>query len=368
MSTDSLSLADLSARIADVVHAAGASVLGLEGGGHTRSAVAWTDALAVTVAAGLDPDTALVALLPDGTEAPATLVGVDPRLDLAVVRVEGLTPAARVDGAALRPGDLALTLGRTARGLTTTLGVVSSIGPAWTTGGGADVARYLGVDAGLPPVSAGGALLDAAGRVVGVNTPGLVAGGTTVPADTVDAAVAFIEENGSVRPGLLGVRVRTVPVPPDIGAAEGVHKALQVIGLPGGGPAARAGIETGDVLLSVDGQPLGSLSDLRAALSTRGGHAVQVRRLRAGVVDTVEVTPTAHRGGPGGHGRGPWRRFFGQFGHGQGHGQGHGGGHCGGHGEHGHCGHGDHGDHGHGSGRGPGRHGGGRGRHHRRRC
>lgn len=317
---DNPTLADLSARLADVVAAAGAGVLGLEGAGHTRSAVAWTDGLAVTIATGLDPDTALVALLPDGTEAPATLVGVDPRLDLAVVRVEGLTPAPRVDGSALRPGDLALTVGRTARGVTTTLGVVSSTGPAWTTGGGADVARYLSVDGTLPPVSAGGALVDASGHVVGVNTPGLVMGGTTVPADTVDAAVAFIEEHGSVRPGLLGVRVRTVAVPPDIAAAEGVHKALQVIGLPRSGAAARVGIETGDVLLSVDGQPLGSLSDLRAALSTRGGHAVQVRRLRAGAVDTVEVTPSVFRRGGGG--RGPWRRHRG---HGHRHGHGHGG-------------------------------------------
>ena len=299
-------LADLSTRLADVVAAAGSSVIGLEGDGHTRSAVAWTESIAVTVATGLSDETTLVALLPDGSETPAALVGVDPRLDLAVIRVEGLTPAARVDGSALRPGDLALTLGRTARGTTTTLGVVSSTGPTWTTGGGAEVGRYLSIDGTLPAVSAGGALVDASGRVIGVNTPGLVMGGTTVPSDTVDAAVAFIEEHGSVRPGLLGVRVRTVAVPPDIASDEGVHKALQVIGLPRHGAAARAGIETGDVLLSVDGQPLGTLSDLRAALSTRGGHGVEVRRLRAGAIDTVEVTPSVFTRGGGR--RGPWRR------------------------------------------------------------
>jgi len=285
-------LADLSKHLSDVVAAAGSYVLGIEGDGHARSAVAWTDSLAITSATGLSDETVLAALLPDGSEAPAELVGVDPRLDIAVVRVEGLTPAARVDGSALRPGDLALTLGRTGRGLTTTLGVVSSTGPAWTTAGGAEVARYLSVDGSLPVVSAGGALVDAAGRVVGVNTPGLVKGGTTIPSDTIDDAVAYIEEHGSVRPGLLGVRVRTVPVPPDLAAEEGVHKALQVIGLPRRGAAARAGIETGDVLLSVDGQPLGSLSDLRTSLSTRGGHEVEVRRLRAGAVDTLTLTPS----------------------------------------------------------------------------
>lgn len=300
--------ADLSAGLADVVEAASGGVLGVEADGHPRSAVAWSDTLAVTTAAGLTAETHLALVLPDGTEASAELVGVDPRLDLALLRVEdgSLSPITPASGPA-RPGALVLTLGRSVRGLSATLGIVQNAGPAWTTGSGADVAAWISVDASLPSSSAGGPLLDAEGRLIGLNTPALVPGGTTLPVETVSAAVAHIEAHGSVQPGLLGVRVRAVAVPPDIAAVEGVSKALLVIGVPGGGAAARAGIETGDVLLRVDGQVVGGLSDLRSALSTRGGQAVEVRRLRAGAVDTVMVTPGVLRRGGWGR-RGPWRR------------------------------------------------------------
>jgi S1-C subfamily serine protease len=316
-------LAALSAGLADAVAAAGGGVLGLEVDGHPRSAVAWSDTLAITTARGLGPDASLTLILPDGTEAAAALVGVDPRLDVAVLRAEagGLSPLP-ASTAVPRPGELVLTLGRGVRGLGTTLGIVQSSGPAWTTAGGADVSAGIAVDASLPESSAGGALVDAAGKLLGLNTPRLVPGGTTLPVETLRTAVAWIEEHGSVQPGLLGVRVRSVAVPPDIAAAEGVSKALLVIGVPGGGPAARAGIETGDVLLRIDGQAVGGLEDLRVALSTRGGQPVEVRRLRAGVLDTVEVTPKVlHRGGGWGR-RGPWRRR-GHHGHGHGHGHGH---------------------------------------------
>lgn len=317
------SFADLSAGLADVVEAAASGVLGVEADGHPRSAVAWSDTLAVTTAAGLSPDTHLALVLPDGAEVTAELVGVDPRLDLALLRVAdvGLSPIP-ASATPARPGALVLTLGRSVRGLSATLGIVQNAGPAWTTGGGADVAAWVSVDASLPSSSAGGALLDAEGRLIGLNTPSLVPGGTTLPVATVAAAVTHIEAHGSVQPGLLGVRVRTVAVPPDIAAAEGVSKALLVIGVPGGGAAARAGIETGDVLLTVDGHGVGGLSDLRAALSTRGGRTVEVRRLCAGVVDTVSVTPGVLRRGGWGR-RGPWRRRHrGPHGHG---GHGHGG-------------------------------------------
>jgi S1-C subfamily serine protease len=322
------SFAALSAGLADAVQAAAGGVLGVEADGHPRSAVAWSDTLAVTTAAGLTPETHLALVLPDGAEATAELVGVDPRLDLALLRVAdaALSPLPPSTTPA-RPGALVLTLGRSVRGLSATLGIVQNAGPAWTTGSGADVAAWISVDASLPASSAGGALLDADGHLIGLNTPSLVPGGTTLPVSTVAAAVAHIEAHGSVQPGLLGVRVRAVAVPPDIAAAEGVSKALLVIGVPGGGAAARAGIETGDVLLKVDGQVVGGLSDLRAALSTRGGQAVEVRRLRAGVVDTVSVTPSVLRRGGWGR-RGPWRRRS--------------------RGPHGHGGHGGHRHHGHG--------------------
>ncbi len=311
LSLAQLSLTQLSGALADAVERAAGGVITLEVDGIPRSGLAWSDTLVLSSALGIDEESPLTLTLPDGSEAEARLIGTDPRLDVALLELKegGLTPTERGDPDALRAGELVLTVSRSGRGPRATLGVVASTGPAWTTRSGAVVARWIEVDATLPPGGSGGALVDTAGRLLGLNTPALAPGGTTVPITTLATAAEFLKENGSVRPGLLGVRVRTTALPPDIAAGEGAHQGLLVLGLPRRAPAGRAGIETGDVLLKVDGTPVGSLSQLRAALSTRGGETVTVRRLRAGVIDEVEVTPFARTGGRRRSGRGPWGRM-----------------------------------------------------------
>ncbi len=318
----STTLQTLSADIAAILEATGPSVVRVEAGGQVVSGLAWDAETIVTVRHGIDDDSPISVLTADGTTHTAELLGHDPRLDLTFLQVPGAGLPERPAAASTppAPGHIVLTVGRGPRGLRSSLGIVGAVGPAWNTRGGATVSADLDIDATLHPTAAGGPLLNAAGELLGINTPQLRPGGATVPLDTIDAALVHIRAHGSVRPGLLGVRVRTVPLPPDIAATHGQHQGLLILGTPRRSPAARAGVETGDVLLTVGGKPVGNLRDLRTNLSTAGGSEVSVVLLRAGEVRTVSITVVAFDGFMGGRGRrgggwfggrpgGPWRRF-----------------------------------------------------------
>jgi len=317
------SITDLSDALAAILETTSPAVVRVEAGANIVSGLVLDATTIVTVRHGLPDDAPVSVTTHDGTVLSATILGHDARLDLGFLTVAdvALTPLSTPDADTPKTGHLVLTVGRGARGLRSSLGIVGAVGPAWRTRGGADVHLDIDVDATLHPTSAGGPLLDASGRLVGINTPGLRPGGTTVPIATVHAALAHVREHGSVRPGLLGVRVRTTPLPPDLAAEHGQHQGLLVLGTPRRSPAARAGVESGDVLLTVNGAIVRSLLDLRTAVSTSGGSEVPVRILRAGQVVDLQVPVMAvdglrhgwgrkggRRRGPGGRG-GPWRRF-----------------------------------------------------------
>ena len=328
----STSIQQLSDSIARTLDAVGPAVVHVDGGHDSVSGLVWDDNTIVTVRHAVADDAPITVTLADGSVHTATLIGHDPRLDLSFLTVDDASLPARPTATTETPklGHLVFTLGRGHRGLRSSMGIVGAAGPTWRTRSGAEVAYDLDIDASLHPTAAGGPLLDASGQLIGINTPALRPGGATIPVATIDASLALVREGGSIRPGLLGVRVRTAPLPPDIAATEGQHQGLLVIGTPRRSPAAKAGIESGDVLLTVAGTPVRALMDLRAALSTAGGTQVTVRILRAGETHelTVPVMATdtlGRRWGRKGGGRrpergdgqggarkgkcGPWRRF-----------------------------------------------------------
>ena len=312
-------LPDLSSALADLVSTAAPSVVRVDGGPTPVSGVAWDATTVVTVRHGVEEDTPLSVTTHDGVTHRATLLGHDPRLDLSFLSVEGVElPARPSPAAAPQVGALVVTVGRTPRGLRSSLGIVGAVGPAWRTRGGAEVPLDIDVDATLHPAAAGGPLLDAHGHLLGVNTTGLRPGGATLPVAAVEASLQQVRAHGSIRPGLLGVRVRTTALPPGLAAEHGQHQGLLVLGTPRRSPAARAGVETGDVLLTVSGTPVHTLLDLRTTLSTAGGTDVAVTLLRSGEARTlrIPVLTKPHRGGGGwGH-----RRHGHRHDHGHGHG------------------------------------------------
>jgi S1-C subfamily serine protease len=242
-----------------------------------------------------------VAAFDDGRETPIAVVGADPLSDLAVVRTEAhdLHAARLGDAERLRVGQLVVAIGNP-NGFagSVTAGVVSALGrslPAGRRGGPQRlVENVIQTDAALNPGNSGGALADANGRVVGINTA--LAGfglGLAVPInDATRAIVSALIADGHVRRAQLGVAIAPRPLPPALAARLHRTNAVAVLDVVEGGAAARAGIRAGDVLLALDGVELHDATDLqRLMVADRIGLALPVVVARDGRERTLTVTP-----------------------------------------------------------------------------
>ena len=255
--------------------------------------VLWRPGIVVTAEHTVRVDEEIRVAWSDGRAAPATLVGRDPGTDLAVLRIgESDRPAAEIgDSADLKVGHLVLAVGYGPRA---SWGVVSAVGGAWRTGRGGEVDRLLRVDLVLYPGFSGGPLVDASGKVAGLVTSGLSRQlELAVPSSTVNRVVDELLATGRVSRGYLGVGLQPVALPEALGRlAPGADaRGLIVVGVVADGPAARAGLMLGDVLVALEGTPLHDLDDVQTAVAGRRvGTAVTVSLLRAGTALDVAVT------------------------------------------------------------------------------
>lgn len=292
-------LSALSQASAAVVEAAGRSLVRVEGRRRmAASGVVWSaDGLIVTSHHVVERDDNLQVGLADGSSVAATLVGRDPATDLALLRTQaaGLTPAQWVDAGDLRVGHFMLALGRPGRTVQATLGIVSALGGAWRTGGGGEIDRYLQTDVVMYPGFSGGALVDAGGRVAGINSSSLMRGvSLAVPAATVRRVVETLTAHGQMPRAYLGVGVQPVRLTEAAAQSSGQETGLMVMSVEPGGPAAASGLLQGDVLLALDGQPVRHLDELQALLGAdRAGKSVPARLVRGGA--TIDLTVTIGR-------------------------------------------------------------------------
>jgi S1-C subfamily serine protease len=241
--------------------------------------------------------------LADGRTVPAKLAGRDPGTDLAVLKVEApdQSVAEAGDASALKVGHLVLAVGRREGSgesrhgsLAAGLGVVSAVGGPWRTWRGGEIDRFLRLDLAIFLGFSGGPLVDAEGRIVGINTTGLARGtGLAVPASTVDRVATELLEKGHIRRGYLGLGMMPLRLPEelksklDLPAANG----MMVLSVEPGGPADAAGAEIGDVLVSLDGKPVCDVDDVQAALGgERLGHAVRALVVRGGASAELAIT------------------------------------------------------------------------------
>lgn len=268
--------------------------------GGSGSAVAFTpDGFLVTsahVVAGTDRGTAAFV---DGSERELRVVGRDPLSDLAVVRADGeVTPAELGDASRLRVGQLVVAVGNPLGFAgSVTAGVVSALGRSLAARDGRSsrlVENVIQTDAALNPGNSGGALADSRGRVVGINTA--VAGvglGLAVPIDAATRAIlAALMRDGRVRRAFLGIVGGSRPLPGPAAARLGRRQALEVVQLLDGSPAADAGVRPGDLIVSLDGSPIGGVGDLqRLLVGELVGRRIELRVERDGREVPLGVTP-----------------------------------------------------------------------------
>src|SRR3954467_932517 len=236
----------------------------------------------------------------DGRDERFSVVGADALSDLAVLRVEGRDLAAATLGDAdeLQVGQLVVAIGNPhGYAGSVTAGVVSALGRSLPTRAprrAGVVENVIQTDAALNPGNSGGALVDGRGCVVGVNTA--VAGvglGLAVPInDATRRIVAALMAEGRVRRALLGVAVGPRPLPPRVASRLGRREGLEVIEVVEDGPAARAGLHAEDLIVGLDGTPLGAAAaPQRLMPAERIGRPLELQIVREGAVRTLSVVP-----------------------------------------------------------------------------
>jgi S1-C subfamily serine protease len=241
------------------------------------------------------------ALFSDGSTAPFRVVGTDPLSDLAVVRADAATPHPATLGEAdeLVVGQLVVAVG-SPLGLTgsVTAGVVSALGRSLPTGSGS-LARLvedvIQTDAALNPGNSGGALADSGARVVGINTA--VAGvglGLAVPINaTTRKIIGALMRDGRVRRAYLGITSVPTPLPENLRTRFGRRSGLRVSEVMPGGPAARAGLRRGDLLISAGGTPVTRAQDLQKLMfSDAIGRPLAITVMRNGALVDVIAQPS----------------------------------------------------------------------------
>jgi S1-C subfamily serine protease len=276
-----------------------------QGGGWSAagsgSAVAFTpDGYLVTsahVVASVDRGSATFV---DGPERPFRVVGRDPLSDLAVVRAEGDTTAARLgDASRLKVGQLVVAIGNPLGfGGSVTAGVVSALGRSLGTRDGRAtrlVENVIQTDAALNPGNSGGALADSRACVVGINTA--VAGiglGLAVPIDaTTRPILGALMRDGRVRRAYLGVVGVPAPLPDDVAERTGQPAGLRVIEVVSDGPADRAGLRKGDLILTVAREQVRDAQGIQRKLFAEViGTDLAVTVLRNGAMVDVYARPT----------------------------------------------------------------------------
>ncbi len=273
-------------------------------GGRTRgagSAVAITpDGFLLTSAHVVAGGDGVRATFDDGRVLGAEIRGRDPLSDLAVLRThDGELRAAELgDASRLRVGQLVVAIGNPhGFGGSVTAGVVSALGRSLPTRAGATmrvVDDVIQTDAALNPGNSGGALADAHGRVVGINTA--VAGiglGLAVPVNTVTREiVASLMRDGRMRRAYLGIAGGPRPLPPRVARELGTRDGIEIVEVVEGSPAGAAGLRPGDIVFAVGGEHVARPQDIqRKMLADAIGTPTRIELVREGTVVTIEAVP-----------------------------------------------------------------------------
>lgn len=291
-------LGNLSDELAGAVETAGVSVVRVEARrGNASTGIIWSsEGHILTAEHAIEREEDIPIGLGDGRALTAKLVARDPGTDLALLKVDAtdLIAAERAAGADVRIGHLVLAIGRPGpAGVMASLGIVSALGGPWRTARGGQLEQFVRTDATLYPGFSGGPLVDASGRVVGINSWTLSQGaGLAIPVETA-ASVAQALTQGGVKRAYLGVSTQVVALPATVRAklTSETDRGLMLTGIESDGPAEKSGLLIGDVLLHLDGSALSDTDTLLGELtSERVGKAGTFSLVRGGEIKDVAVT------------------------------------------------------------------------------
>jgi S1-C subfamily serine protease len=254
---------------------------------YPLSGVVWSDNTIVTTNRAVERDEEIEVKLADGSTHKATLVGRDPRTDLAVLKVEGKLKAAHwktTEG--LKVGQWLLRVARP-NGHRATHGILGYLGSAWHTMTGGKIDEAIYTDANTFTGFSGGAVVTTSGEVIGISSAALNQNGNgVIPTSTIKRVSEAILEHGYVKRGYLGISTQPVRLPENLGQEQ--RRGLMIIAVEENSPAANAGLVLGDTLVHFDGHAVEHPAALASSLTV--GQTVSVKILRGGQLQDMNVT------------------------------------------------------------------------------
>ena len=286
---DMTPLTALSDALAALVQQAAPIVVGVHGGSRRgTSGVIWQDGVVVTAEEALRRDDGLQVALPGGETVTATLAGRDPSTDIAVLRIAGTVGSVLEPAPEARPGELVLALGRRHGAMVSRFGIVSQAGEAWRSMRGGRIDRFIRLDLSLDAPLEGGAAIDAASRLIGMQVFGPRGRVLVIPAATIARVVPQILADGTVGRGYLGLGLHRVGGGRR-DAAPG-QAGVIVVSIDPDGPGAAAGVLLGDVITSWNGEAIAGLRDIMVRLGSESiGTAVDLGLVRAGAATKLTL-------------------------------------------------------------------------------
>ena len=286
-------LSDLSREIAELVGRLASSIVRIDARqGRPATGIIWADNLVLTADHVLEHEDTIQVT---GSQAAvkAAVAGRDPGTDLALLRTEGLkgAPAPRGRSTDIRPGHLVIALGQPGD-LQVTFGIVSGLSGSFRSWRGGQVEHLIQTTAELLPGFSGGPLVDADGRVIGINSWNFGRGiSRAVPVETAERVVESLKTHGRIRRAYLGLGAQPVRLPQALAGQVGQDSGLLVVTVEGGGPAQKAGLLQGDTIVTIDGDPVRQLDELFGKLGAlEVGSAHRLGVVRAGDRKDIAIT------------------------------------------------------------------------------
>jgi S1-C subfamily serine protease len=294
---------DALTRLSDALAGRTAAAAGLVASIHVahsrpRSGTAWRADVAVGSEQVFPKAGTANIVLKDGRRIAATVAGRDRGTNIVALRLDTPVDAAQPPAAEPQLGGLVLALGADPNGAPLVrLGVVRSLGPAWHSLGGGHIDRRITLDFLVGPAEEGGPVLDAAGHLLGISAAGPGGRALVIPAATIERVLDPLLTTGRIDRGWLGVALHPVALPEAMHTEAGQQRGLMVMQMAPEGPAAKAGVLAGDILVAISGAPASRPREIARHLGPDTiGKEVELRILRSGTLRTLMATIAARPG------------------------------------------------------------------------
>jgi S1-C subfamily serine protease len=286
----------LSNHVGTLAEQTGKAVVAVDAGHRVAaSGVHWKPGVIVTASHLVRRAADVSVILSDGNTVRGTVAGRDSTTDLAAVRLDSPATLATLPFAsAVKVGELVLAVARSGRGeLSASAGIVARIGGSWHSWRGGQIDRLLRPDVRLYPGQSGSALVNGHGELLGINSTVLARESViTLPSETVDRVINELLERGHIMRPYVGIAMQEVQLPQEwrSSARPDQEHGLLVMHVATDGPAKQAGITLGDVIITVDSQPVQDARQLhRLLLQKHTGDPLKLKILRSGNAIEAEV-------------------------------------------------------------------------------